>query len=136
MTLGYLFSSISRDAEGGVPIRDKAPMSATEMTHALKNHARAAGEKADFSMHSFRSGGGVITRVLRGGDLSSIMERAFWKGPSAAWRYMRIMEIVSPGAVGNAVVKGVSAEQYRQIKELSLSEQSKSWSSFGTEPIT
>ena len=135
MTRGYLFPSISRDAEGGAPIRGKAPMSAAEMTHALKSHARAAGEKADFSMHSFRSGG-AITRALRGEDLSSIMERAFWKRPSTAWRYMRIMEIVSPGAVGNAVVKGVSAEQYRQINEFSLSEQSKSWSAFGTEPMT
>ena len=58
MTRGYLFPSISRDAEGGAPIRGKAPMSAAEMRHALKSHARAAGEKADFSMHSFRSGGG------------------------------------------------------------------------------
>ena len=46
------------------------------------------------------------------------------------------MKVVSPGAVGNAVVKGVLAEQYRQINELSLSEQSKSWSAFGTEPMT
>ena len=46
------------------------------------------------------------------------------------------MEVVSPGAVGNAVVKEVSAEQYRQINECSLSEQSKSWSAFGTEPMT
>ena len=121
MTREYLFSSIPRDAEGGVPIRGKAPMSVAEMTHVLKSHARAAGEKADFSMHSFRSGE-AITRALRGEDLSSIMDRAFWKRPSTAWRYMRIMEVVSPGAVGNAVVKGVSAEQYRQISEFSLSE--------------
>ena len=101
MTRGYLFPSICRDAEGGAPIRGKVPMSAAKMTHALKSHARVAGEKADFSAHSFRSGG-AITRALRGDDLSSIMERAFWKGPNAAWRYVRIMEVVSPGAVGNA----------------------------------
>ena len=136
MTRGYLFPSISRDAEGGAPIRGKVLMSAAEMTHALKSHARAAGEKADFSIHSFRSGGGAITGALRGEDLSSIMERAFWKRPSTAWRYMRIIEVVSPGAIGNEVVKGVSAEQYRQINEFSLSEQSKSWSAFGTEPMT
>ena len=28
---------------------------------------------------------------------------------------MKNVEIVSPGAVGNALVKGVSAEQYRHI---------------------
>ena len=50
---------------------------------------------------------------------------------------MRIMEVVSPCAVGNAVlVQGVSMEQYRQINELSWSEPSKSWSAFGTEPMT
>ena len=110
MTQEYLFPSISRDAEEGAPIRVKAPMSAAEMTHALKSHARGAGERADFSMHPFRSGGGGITRALKAGDLSSIMERAFWKTPNTAWRYMIIMEVVSPGAVGNALVKGVSVE--------------------------
>ena len=49
---------------------------------------------------------------------------------------MRIMEVVSPGAVGNALVEGVSVEQCRQINEFSLSEQSKPWSAFGTEPMT
>ena len=47
MTRGYLFPNISRDAEGGAPIRGKAPMSAAEITYVLKSHARAAGEKAD-----------------------------------------------------------------------------------------
>ena len=69
MTREYLFPNISRDAEGGAPIRGKAPMSAAEMTHALKSHARAAGEKADFSMHSFRSGGGNHKGPERGGPL-------------------------------------------------------------------
>ena len=49
---------------------------------------------------------------------------------------MKIMEVVSPGAVGNALVNDVSAEQYRQINEFSLNEQGKSWSAFGTEPMT
>ena len=57
MTRGYLSPSISRDAEERAPIRGKAPMPAAEMMQTLKSHARAAGEKADFSMHSFRSGG-------------------------------------------------------------------------------
>ena len=134
MTRGYLFPSISRDAEGGAPIRGKAPMSAAGMTHALKSHARAAGEKADFSMHSFRSGGNQ-KGPERGGPLLHHGE-GLLKRPSTAWRYLRIMEVVSPGAVGNAVVKGISTEQYRQINEFSLSEQSKSGSVFGTEPMT
>ena len=135
MTRGYLFPSISRNAEGRSSIRGKAHTSAAEMTHALTNHACAAGEKADFSMHSFRSGGGNH-KDLEKEDLPSIMERSFWKRPSTAWRYMITMEVVSPGAVGNALRKGVSAEQYKQINEFSLSEQSKSWSAFGIEPMT
>ena len=69
MTRGYLFPRISRDAEGGAPIRGKVPMPAAEVTHALKIHARAAGEKADFSMHSFRSGGGDHKGLERKGPL-------------------------------------------------------------------
>ena len=83
MTRGYIFPSISRDAESGAPIRGKAPMSAARMTHALRSHARAAGKKAAFSIHSFRSGE-AITRALRGEDLSSNMKRVFWKRPSTA----------------------------------------------------
>ena len=69
ITRGYLFPSTSRDAEAGAPIRGKVPMSAVEMTHALKSHARAAGEKADFSMHSFRLGGSNSKGAERGGPL-------------------------------------------------------------------
>ena len=69
MIRGYVFPSISRDVEGGAPIRGKAPMSAAEMAHALKSHARAAGEKADFSMHSFCSDGGNHEGPESGGPL-------------------------------------------------------------------
>ena len=44
-------------------------MSAAEMTHALKSHARAAGDKANFSMHYFRSGGGNHKGPERRGPL-------------------------------------------------------------------
>ena len=67
MTRGCIFPSISRDAKGGAPIHGKALMSAAEMTHALRSHARAAGEKAVFSMHSFRSGGGNHKGLESGG---------------------------------------------------------------------
>ena len=81
MTRGYLFPSISRDAEGGAPIRGKAPMSAAEMTHALKSHARRQARRLT-SRCTLSVRGGAITRALRGEDLSSIMERAVWKRPS------------------------------------------------------
>ena len=77
MTRRYLFPSISRDAVGGAPICGKAPMSAARMTHALRSHAQAAGEKANFSMHSLRSGGGQ-SQGPREGKISP----PSWRGPS------------------------------------------------------
>ena len=57
MARGYLLPSISCDAEGKAFIRANALISAAEMTHALKSHAPAAGEKANLSIHPICSGG-------------------------------------------------------------------------------
>ena len=90
-------------------MRGKSPMTTAKIVHALKSLARAEGEKTDISMHCFLSGG-AITRILRGEDPFSIVERAFWKRPNPAWGYIRIMEVESPGAVGNSLFEGVSVE--------------------------
>ena len=92
MTQGYLFPRISRRPNTGAPIRGKMPISAPDLTKALKVHARNAGERTVFNMHSFRSGG-ALTRALAGEDLSTVMQRAFWKKPSTVWRYLRLMEV-------------------------------------------
>ena len=68
MTQGYLFPRISRRPNTGAPIRGKTPISAPDVTKALKIHARNAGERTAFTMHSFRSGG-ALTRALAGEDL-------------------------------------------------------------------
>ena len=130
MTQGYLFPRISRRPNTGAPIRGRTPISAPDMTKALKVHARNAGERTAFTMHSFRSGG-AITRALTGEDLPTVMQRAFWKKPSTAWRYLRLMEVLLPGSVGNSMVTEVSPEQYREINEFGLSEQSRHWAAFG-----
>ena len=44
----------------------------TDMTKTLKVHARNAGERTAFTMHSFRSGG-ALTRVLEGEALPTVM---------------------------------------------------------------
>ena len=46
---------------------------------------------------------------------------------------MRLMEVVAPGSTGNAVITGVSQEQYREINESPLSKQSLEWEAFGKE---
>ena len=104
------------------------------MTKALKVHARNAGERTAFTMHSFRSGG-ALTRALAGEDLPTVMQRAFWKKPSTAWRYLRLMEVLILGSVGNSMVTGVSPEQYRETNEFGLSEQSRHWEAFGNAPM-
>ena len=105
MTQGYLFPRSSR--RPNTPIKGKTPISAPYMTKMLKEHACNAGERTTFTMHSFRSEG-PLTRALAGEDLPTLMQRAFWKKPSAAWKYLRLMEVLNPGSVGNSMVTGVT----------------------------
>ena len=84
-------------------------------------HARKAGERTAFTMHFFRSGGALTTRALAREDLPTVMQSAFWKKPSTARRYLRLMEVLIPGSVGNSMVTGVSPELFREINELGLS---------------
>ena len=112
MTQGYLFPRIFRRPNTGTSIRGKTPISAPDMTKALRVHAHDAGEHTAFTMHSSRSGG-ALTRALAGEDLPTVMQRALWKKSSAAWRYLRLMEVLILGSVGNSMITGVSPEQYR-----------------------
>ena len=86
---------------GSAPIKRKTPISAPDMTKALKVHAHNARERTAFTMHSFKSGG-ALTRDLAGEDLPTVMQRAFWKKLSTAWRYLRLLEVLIPGSVGNS----------------------------------
>ena len=84
-------------------------------------------------MHPFRSGE-AISQVLAGNTLAFIMQRAFWKRQSTAWRYMRL-QVVAPGSELQEMIKGISEEQFRHINEFPLSEQSESWAAFGKDPL-
>lgn len=134
MSGGYLFSQVSENAQGELQ-RGSLPVTTAQMSKALKGYALAVGITQDFSLHSFRSGG-AIARALAGESLSSIMERAYWKDPKTAWRYMRLMEVLAPGASeGMDAVKGISEEQFRHLNEFPLSEQSKHWAAFSGKPM-
>ena len=85
-------------------------------------------------MHLFRAGG-AISRALAGESLSTIMQRAYWKNPKTAWRYMRLMEVVAPGAGSEGMVEGITEDQYRELNEFPLSEQSRSLAAFGNKPL-
>ena len=101
----------------------------SDIRKALNAYAHAAGEAFPCIVHSFCSGGAVATALQRN-DLSTIMQRAFWKQPRTARRYLRLLEVMAPGSVGNYLVKRVTEVQNRESDEFQLSEQSKSWAAF------
>ena len=86
MSTGYLFPEISE--RGSVPKRGSKPVAASHMILKLREYAKPANVDQDFTVHSFRSGG-AISRALAGDSLESIMQKAYWKNPKTAWRYMR-----------------------------------------------
>ena len=83
---------------------------------------------------SVRGGGGHHKDFKRGGPLlhhgAGLLEEAQYGMEVHENHRSR----VSPGAVGNTLVKGASVELSRQINEFLLNGQSKSWPAFGTEP--
>ena len=106
---------------------------AKPMSQILKCHTRKAGEYTQFSMHSFRSGGGV-SRALAGDSTSTITQRTVSESPRTAARYTRLLEVVCPGTE-DVRVEGISENQYREFKEFPLSELSSSWAVFANNPI-
>ena len=119
---------------GESPVRGSTEVPTQQMSSAFKQYASRAGETQDFSLHSFRSGG-AISRALAGDSLSSIMQKAYWKSPQTAWRYMRLMEVVAPGSGSEGMVPGVTERQYRELNEFPLSEQSRTLAAFRNEPM-
>ena len=134
MTGGCLFSEISCGRDGR-PIRGSLPISAAKMSTALKKYARAAGETQELSLHSFRTEG-ALTRALAGDSLSTVMQRAYWKNPKTAWRYMRLMEAVALGSERSGMVEGITEDQYRQLNEFPLSKQTRSLAEFSGRPLS
>ena len=80
-----------------------------------------------------RTRGFLDAFALAGDDLSTTMQKVFWKNPKTAWRYMQLAQVVSPGSSGCAMIPGVTEEQYRLINEFPLSNQRRSWRAFGNE---
>lgn len=62
-------------------------------------------------------------------------EKAYWKYPEPARRYMRLLEVVTPGSEGATDTGGITKDQYRQLNEFPLSKQSWSWAAFSGKPM-
>ena len=135
MTKGYLFPRIDRMEGSQTPIiKAKQRVTTQSMSQELKKYAKQAGEWQDFSVHSFRSQGAIV-RALTGDSLEPMMQKACWTDSKTTWRYMRLMEMISPGAGGEGMVPGVTEEQYRELNEFSLGEQSRHLAAFGKSPM-
>lgn len=74
-------------------------------------------------------------RGASGTSQALVVQRAFWKRSSTAWRYMCLMHGVVPGSESQKRVKRISEKQIRYINEYPLSEQSKSRAAFGNNPL-
>ena len=112
---------------GGAHYGKNPHISTIYITNALKVHARNAGERMAFTMHSLRPGG-VLAGALAADDLPAIMQCAFWKKTSTTRRNLRLMEVLIPGFAGNSMATGVSPE-------FGLFEKSRYWATFGNAPM-
>lgn len=48
---------------------------------------------------------------------------------------MRLMEVIAPGSEGTSKIAGVTEDQYRQLNEFGLSEQSRHLAAFSGKPL-
>ena len=135
ITEEYLSSTIFQRRNTGTPITGKTPISVPDRTNALYVHKRNGGECVVFTTHSFKSGE-ALTSALARDVLLAIMQRAFWKKPSTAWKYLSLTYVLFSGPVRKPTVTEVSPEQYRQIKTFELSQQSRHWAAFGNASMT
>lgn len=84
MTKVFLFLSMNQEKGANNRVREKRAVTTQTMPRALKLCAKRAGGKQEFSLHSFRSGGGGISRALAGDYLSSVVQKAYGNNPKAA----------------------------------------------------
>ena len=94
MTKGYLFPTITEESWGSKPHRRTSLLSATQITKYPRWHSAAENMRHYFSRPPFRSGG-AISQALEGEILASMMQRALWKRPSTAWRYMQLIRSIT-----------------------------------------
>lgn len=106
----------------GEPRRGSMPVTTEKMSAALKRYAKVAGESQKFTLHFSVRGSTALTRALAGAPLSTITQIAYWKNPKKAWWNM--LEVAAPGSEGATAAGGIVDNQYRQLNEFPLDEQS------------
>lgn len=107
----HLFPTILNGKEGSKPHPGTTPLLIAQMIKALKSYAQAVRVRQKFLKHSFRCRG-ATAQVLPGENLALIVQWAFWKRHSTAWRNMCLMQVMSPGSETQEMVRGISEQQF------------------------
>ena len=74
------------------------------------------------SIHSLRAGS-AITKLLEGKSLKRVMCYAYWKNPSTAWRYIKLLQVVLP--FKDFGMDAISPEDYGILNSTPLTQQGK-----------
>jgi len=96
MSVGYLYTKIDSACR-----RDLERLSTSHLNARFRFYLHRAGmdncNQGDLklSIHSLRAGS-AITKLLEGQSLKKVMYDAYWKNPSTAWRYIKLLQVVFP----------------------------------------
>ena len=83
------------------------------------------------SIHSLRAGS-AITKLLEGQSLKKVMYDAYWKNPSTAWRYIKLLQVVFPFKDSGVEMDAISPEDYGTLNSTPLTQQGKWFQAFAS----
>ena len=114
MTSGHLFLRLNRPPRKGENLSEaRAPSQRRRCPRTSSNTPQRQRDIPIFDAFTPVGGRGV-SRALAGDTLSPTMQKQVWKNPGTLWRYMKLMDLVSPGADGNSMVVRSTEDQYKE----------------------
>ena len=66
------------------------------------------------SIQSLRAGS-AITKLLEGQSLKKVMSDAYWKNPSTAWRYIKLLQVFFPFRDFGLELDALCPEDYAKL---------------------
>ena len=81
------------------------------------------------SIQSLRAGS-AITKLLEGQSLKKVMSDAYWKNPSTAWRYIKLLQVFFPFRDFGLELDALCPEDYANLNSTPLTQQGKWFQAF------
>ena len=81
------------------------------------------------SIQSLRAGS-AITKLLEGQSLKKVMSDAYWKNPSTAWRYIKLLQVFFPFRDFGLELDALCPEDYAKLNSTPLTQQGKWFQAF------